>query len=82
MHREPSRLMWTDAGEEGEKSLFPFGATKGQESGITGRITHHATYLDIDREPTCGEQTKNKTREENRWRAGEWWQIGGEGVMS
>lgn len=78
MHQEPSRPMRRDAGEEAEKSLYPQGATKGQQPGITGRITHHAAYLDIYREPTCREQVRGG----NRWRAGELRQIGGEGVMS
>lgn len=45
-----------DADEEAKKSLCPQGAMKGQEPGITGRITHCIAYLDISRELACGEQ--------------------------
>lgn len=55
--------MRSDAGEEAEKSLYPQGAMKGQEPGITGRITHHAAYLDINRESTCGERARARRGE-------------------
>lgn len=70
MHQGPSRPMRSDASENPEKSLYPQSAMKGQKPCITGRITHHTTYVDINRELGV------------RWRAGALWQIGGEGVMS
>lgn len=62
--------MRSDAGEEAEKSLYPQGAMKGQEPGITGRITHHAAYLDINREPTWEGSERDEGREQvEGWRA-------------
>ncbi|KAG7516559.1 hypothetical protein JOB18_034929, partial [Solea senegalensis] len=69
--------MRSDTGEDGEKSLFPFKVQRKVSSpGITGRITHHAAYLDINKRADLRGAAKNEMRGENRWRAGERRQIG------
>ncbi|AWP00521.1 Hypothetical protein SMAX5B_004879 [Scophthalmus maximus] len=70
MYREPSQPMRSDTG-----------AVKGQEPGITGRITHHAAYLDINKRADLLGASKNEMRGENRWRAGEQRQIGADNAI-
>lgn len=45
-------------------------------------LTTLPSLTSTESRPVGGKTSENETRGENRWRAGELWQIGGEGVMS
>lgn len=83
MHQEPSRgVMRSDAAEEGEKSSWcneRSGASLAPVS-LGELLTTPPTLTSTESRPAGRERERDKGQ--SRWRSGEQWQIGGEGVMS